>query len=250
MKKYFVVLSCVILTVTFFACVSTNSKQSGFLDNYSKLIPDPEEKGLFFYKNPEKKIYLYDAFMLDPILIYIDPTAMKHSVNPEKLLEVTEYFRSQILQTFQGQYRIVPTAGSDVCTIRIAITGVIPEKPRMIANTDTRAFGLYDSALEVEFQDSKTEEPIFAIWDTRKRIANKKLDEKAVTGHGENKINDWIKVMMNYLGKAYAEESKDKIFGSQQGKKKLVIMSGKQSKRGVYYSTGMNICGMGKIPLK
>ncbi|HIJ55664.1 MAG TPA: DUF3313 domain-containing protein [Deltaproteobacteria bacterium] len=209
MRKYFAVLSCVILMVAFSACVSSSSKQTGFLHNYSKLQPDPEAEGLFFYENPKKKIYRFDAFKLAPILVYFDPAAVNHSVNPERLVEVTEYFRSQILQSFQGRYRIVPIAGPDVCTLRIAITGVAPEKPRMTATTNTQAFGLSDSALEVEFQDSKTGEPILAIWDTRKHGEYRKMHEEAVMRHAKDTIQNWIKITMNYIDKAYAEKPQE-----------------------------------------
>ena len=148
-------LSCVLVMVLFVNCVSAPANQSGFLDDYSNLLPVPEAEGLFIYENPKEKLNQYSAFKLDPILVYFHPEAANHSVNPERLVEATEYFRNQILRSFQERYRIVPIAGPDVCTIRIAITDVVPEKPKMIANSKIEAFGLSDAALEVKFQDSR-----------------------------------------------------------------------------------------------
>ena len=210
MRKIISVLSCFLVMVLFSACASTSSKQSGFLDNYSKLEPDPEVEGLFFYENPKKKIYRFDAFKLAPILVYFHPEAANHSVNPERLMEVFEYFRSHILQSFQGRYRIVPIAGPDVCTIRIAVTGVIPEKPKMITTKSTEAFGLSDAGLEVKFQDSKTGVNVFTLWDTRRHGEYKRMDEKAAMSHAKETIRNWTETMMDYMGKAYANKPEKK----------------------------------------
>ena len=210
MRGIFSVLSCFLVMVLFSACVSTSSSQSGFLDNYSKLEPAPDAEGLFIYENPQKRIDQYDAFKLDPILVYFHPEAANHSVNPERLMEVFEYFRSQILQSFQGRYRIVPIAGPDVCTIRIAVTGVIPEKPKMITTKSTEAFGLSDAGLEVKFQDSRTGVNVFTLWDTRRHGEYKRMDVKAAMRHAEETIRNWTKTMMDYMGKAYAKKPEKK----------------------------------------
>ena len=188
------------------ACASTTPSPSGFLDDYSKLEPVPDVEGLFIYENPQKRIDQYDAFLLDPILVYFHPKAANHSVNPERLMEVVKFFRSYILRSFQGHYRIVPTAGPDVCTIRIAVTGVIPEKPKMIIKKGTEAFGLSDAALEVKFQDSRTGEEVFTLWDTRRHGGYKRMDVEAAMRHAKETIRDWTKTMMEYMDKAYAEK--------------------------------------------
>ena len=208
MRNRFCFLFCMVLFCLISSCVTMSSKQSGFLENYSRLQPDPEAEDLFFYENPKKKIYDYDAFMLAPILVYFDPAAVNHAVNPERLMEVTEYFRSLILRTFQGRYRIVPTAGPDVCTIRIAVTGVVPEKPRMVTNKNTEAFGLSAAALEVIFQDSITGEPVFKMWDTRQHGGYKRMNVESALRHAKNTIHNWTKTMMDYKDKAYADRPK------------------------------------------
>jgi hypothetical protein len=205
MRRIFSVLSCFLVMGLFSACVSTSSNQSGFLDNYSKLEPVPETEGLFIYENPQKRIDQCDAFMLDPILVYFHPEAANHSVNPETLMEVFEFFRSHILQSFHGRYRIVPNAGPDVCTIRIAVTGVIPEKPKMITTKSTEAFGLSDAALEVKFQDYRTGVNVFTLWDTRRHGEYKRMDVKAAMRQAEEAIRNWTNTMMDHMDKAYAK---------------------------------------------
>ena len=208
MRKILSVLCCLLVMVLFSACVSTSPNQSGFLDNYSMLEQDPDAEGLFLYENSQNRIDQYDAFMLDPILVYFHPEAANHSVNPERLLEVFEYFRGQILQSFHGRYRIVPIAGPDVCTIRIAVTGVIPEKPKMITTKSTEAFGLSDAGLEVKFQDSRTGVNVFTLWDTRRHGEYKRMDVKAAMRHAEETIRNWTKTMMDYMDMAYAKNPK------------------------------------------
>jgi hypothetical protein len=191
--------------VLFSACVSSPPNQSGFLDNYSQLIPAPEAEGLFIYENPQKKLNQYDAFVLDPILVYFHPEAANHSVNPETLMKVFEYFRSHILQSFHGRYRIVPLPGPDVCIIRIAVSGVVPEKPKMIIAKSTEAFGLSDAVLEVKFQDSRTGVNVFTLWDTRRPGEYKRLDVRAAMRHAEETINNWTQTLIDYMDKAYAK---------------------------------------------
>lgn len=207
MRKCLVIPSCYLLMVLLFACASAPSKETGFLDNYSKLQPDPEAEGLFVYENPDKSIDEYDAFVLDPILVYFHPEAANHSVNPEKLMEATEYFRNQILSSFQGRYRIVPIAGPGVCIIRIAISGVIPEKPKMITDRNIEAFGLSDAALEVKFQDSRTGVDVLTLWDTRRHGEYKRMDVKTVMNRAKQTIQNWTKTIVDYMDKAHTKAS-------------------------------------------
>ena len=191
--------------VMFCACVSSSPSRTGFLDNYSQLIPVPEAEGLFIYENPQKKLNQNDAFVLDPILVYFHPEAVNHSVNPETLMKVFDYFRSHILQSFHGRYRIVPLAGPDVCIIRIAVSGVVPEKPKMVIAKSTEAFGLSDAVLEVKFQDSRTGVNVFTLWDTRQTGEYKRLDVKAAMRHAEETIHHWTQTLIDYMDKAYAK---------------------------------------------
>lgn len=199
MRKIFSGLCCFLIIVLFSACFSTAPNRSGFLDNYSELIPVPEAEGLYIYENPQKRIDQYDAFQLDPILVYFHPEAANHAVNPANLMEVLEYFRSYILESFQGRYRIVPIAGPGVCTIRIAVTGVVPEKPKMITTKNTEAFGLSDAALEVKFQDSRTGFNVLSLWDTRPQGEYKRMNEKAAMRHAKETIRKWTKTIMDYM---------------------------------------------------
>ena len=207
MRKCLVIWSCLLLVVWLSACVSAPSKETGFLDNYAKLQPVPEAEGLFVYENPDMGIDQYDAFLLDPILVYFHPEAANHSVNPERLMEATDYFRSQILSSFQGRYRIVPIAGPGVCTIRIAISGVIPEKPKMVTDRSIEAFGLSDAALEVKFQDSRTGVNVLTLWDTRRHGEYKRMDVKTVMNRAKQTIQKWTKTILDYMDKAHTKAS-------------------------------------------
>lgn len=154
-------------------CASTKMPTtSGFLDNYSKMEPSAEIKGLWVEKHSYKSIGDYSKFMVDPVVVYFIPEKFTDKVNPKrvgvnakKLAELTEYFREEIIKALEGHnYPIVDKAGEGVLRLRIAVTDVNANLPilNVYGYQTVTGIGLGSASMEGEAIDSMTNERIFS----------------------------------------------------------------------------------------
>ena len=101
---------------------------SGFLGDYSALVPDAKNGDLLLY---EKDVYVlrkYKKFILDPVTIYLLPTAQDRGIDPDDLERLAKYFHDAVTDelTKSGGYEIVTTPAPDVLEVNVAITNVEP----------------------------------------------------------------------------------------------------------------------------
>jgi len=99
------------------------SQQSGFLDDYSKLQPDPKDSGLLIYWANPDVLKHSTKFMFNPLIVYMGPG---EGVDPEDLVKMDQFFLKAISDelTKSGHYEIVTEPGPGVILLRIAITNV------------------------------------------------------------------------------------------------------------------------------
>jgi hypothetical protein len=105
-----------------------SKKASGFLDDYSKLQPDPKNPDLLIYRKNEDVLKNSSKFILDPITVYLLPEAQHRGIDPEDLAKLTQYFRKAITDELNGsgRYEVVTEPGPGVVVLRLAITDVAP----------------------------------------------------------------------------------------------------------------------------
>jgi Protein of unknown function (DUF3313) len=129
-------LAICVLVVSFTVRAQDSPKQqapdsrevSGFLGDYSALVPDPKNGDLLLY---EKDVYVlrnYKKFMLDPVTVYLLPAARDRGIDPDDLERLAKYFHDAVTDelTKSGSYEIVTTPGPDVLELNVAITNVEP----------------------------------------------------------------------------------------------------------------------------
>jgi len=129
-------LAICVLAVSFTVHAQDSAKQqapdsrevSGFLGDYSALVPDAKNGDLLLY---EKDVYVlrkYKKFILDPVTIYLLPTAQDRGIDPDDLERLAKYFHDAVTDelTKSGGYEIVTTPGPDVLEVNVAITNVEP----------------------------------------------------------------------------------------------------------------------------
>jgi hypothetical protein len=129
-------LAICVLAVSFTVRAKDSAKQqapdsrevSGFLGDYSALVPDAKNGDLLLY---EKDVYVlrkYKKFILDPVTIYLLPTAQDRGIDPDDLERLAKYFHDAVADelTKSGGYEIVTTPGPDVLEVNVAITNVEP----------------------------------------------------------------------------------------------------------------------------
>jgi Protein of unknown function (DUF3313) len=101
---------------------------SGFLGDYSKLVPDPKNGDLLVYEKDPNVLKKYNKFIFDPITIYLLPEARDRGIDPDDLERLAKYFQDAVTDELKksGRYEIVTTPGPDVLELNVAITNVEP----------------------------------------------------------------------------------------------------------------------------
>jgi hypothetical protein len=101
---------------------------SGFLGDYSGLVPDAKNGDLLLYEKDLNALKKYNKFILNPVTIYLLPEARDRGIDPDDLERLAKYFHDAVTDevTKSGRYQIVTTPGPDVLELNVAITNVEP----------------------------------------------------------------------------------------------------------------------------
>jgi hypothetical protein len=119
-------------------CVANPSKpgsanegfvRSGFLADYSRLIPVEGLKGSYRFVDKSVNFHPYTKLMIDPVQVFIAHDADYKGMQPEMLKRITDAFRMEFVGAMLSGYQIVEQPGPDVLRVRLAITGINPVRP-------------------------------------------------------------------------------------------------------------------------
>lgn len=155
-------LMCVALFAAMPAIPGCASKppinQSGFLDDYSNLRPDGENRMVF----ASEKLANYDAFMIDPIEIRVD----SEKLSAEDRAEAARHFLSSAASGLRSQGLTVTTLpGVGVARIQMALTDVAKSTWWRKIDPLWRAMGdgTGGAAMESQIIDSISGEQLAAV---------------------------------------------------------------------------------------
>ena len=125
----------------------------------------------------------YDKIQVPPVEVWINPQAAYPGIVPEVYQRITDQFRSVLVDTLRGGgYQVVDQAGAGVLRLRIALTGITPERPgltpldilpiKLAIDVARSATGTNKTVIavsgEVEALDGVSGERLFAQVTTRK----------------------------------------------------------------------------------
>lgn len=100
---------------------------SGFLGDYSKLVPVPNNGDLLFYEKEPGILKNYHKFIFDPVNIYLLPESRAHAIDADDLYRLAEFFRQTVVDELkQSKYEFVDDPGPGVLELNVAITDVSP----------------------------------------------------------------------------------------------------------------------------
>jgi Protein of unknown function (DUF3313) len=104
------------------------SQQSGFLTDYSRLQPDPNNPDLLIYWKNKDAFKHSGKFIIDPIIVYLLPEAQQRGIDTAQFYQLTQNFTKAITDQLKGPggYEIVTAPGPGVMVLRTAITNVEP----------------------------------------------------------------------------------------------------------------------------
>lgn len=193
---------------------------SGFLEDYSELKPREGDGSMLVYRKAEGALAGYDAFIIDPVLVYFPPVAKGHGVAPDQLKDLADTFRAEVVEELEEHgYRVTDQPGPGVLRVRAAITDVDPAGPA--ANVAAKAGGVAlgvplipsldigSAAIEAEMLDSVTGERLAAVMDAkrgRRFLSFKRSVER--WGDAKSAFRAWAKEWRELL---------DQVKGKREG---------------------------------
>ena len=106
-------------------------QNSGFLSDYSKLAPAPDNPNSKRWINKDFDFKPYDKIMLDPVEVWVSPASEYKGASPDSLKRMSDSFTAAFKKALHPGYTLVDKPGPGVLRIRLAITGVSFAKPPM-----------------------------------------------------------------------------------------------------------------------
>lgn len=154
-----------------------NSVRSGFLPDYSKLLPVEGREGLERYIDRSANLASYKKIYIDPVEVFVSSEGAYSGIQPGVLNRISEAFRQAFVTEVSPVYQMAGNAGPDVLRVRLAITGIQPVSPSLgvtdfipikaIYNAGRAAAGasprLAEMTAEIEVLDGKGQQVAAAV---------------------------------------------------------------------------------------
>jgi len=183
-KQFWLAITTALILITGQAFAA--GQNSGFLEDYSGLQPDPDRPGAMRYIKPGVSLAKYTKIAFTPIEIWYDPNTEYKGISPDNMKLIADRMRSLIVKELEPDYPVVESAGPDVLAVRMAIANVkIKKKGRSLLNFTPVGFALYtvndiaganvnldDAVIEAELLDSITGERLGILVDQQKKTAS------------------------------------------------------------------------------
>jgi len=152
---------------------------SGFLDDYSGMEPDPDRPGAYRYMKPDVDMKQYSKVMIMPIEVMYDPESKHKNISPDELKTITDSLYVALLSEMEPSLPVVGQPGPGVLAVRLGITGVrLDNKKRRLigytpigfatttlANAAGLRVTLKSAGLEAELLDSVSGEVVGRLVD-------------------------------------------------------------------------------------
>ena len=108
---------------------------SGFLEDYSGLVEEPDKNLIYnyVYIKPGADLSGYSKFLIDAITVFPHPEADFKGINANDMTLLEKHFHAAMVKalTENDGYEVVEEPGPGVARIRVAITEVVPVRPTM-----------------------------------------------------------------------------------------------------------------------
>ncbi len=182
--------------------------RTGFLKDYSKLTPHPEEEGRFRYINPKMNVGNYSKFIVDPVVLQLSKEGKEAEIDQEDLNEQVTFFHGKILEELGKDYQIVNKPGKGVARIRVAITHIDKTNPALNIHPGTKltGAGLGGAGMEGELIDSVTGETIGSVIDFQMGSRLSLAAGLTWFGHAQAVMEDWAEDLRKFIDKAHGKK--------------------------------------------
>jgi hypothetical protein len=142
--------------------------------------------------------------MIDPVVVNFSADAKGAGLDPENLVELTRYFRTEAVKKLSKNYAIVEKAGAGVMRIRVALTSIETTTP--LANIHPAmkltGLGLGGASMEAEALDSVSGERLAAVVESQTGNRMSFAAGLSKFGHAKQVMDMWIDRFVARLDKA------------------------------------------------
>lgn len=172
---------------------------SGFLNDYSKLLPVEDDFPDLLYTSPGyfEKIPKYTKAMIDQPEILISRESPYMGMKPDDMKALAESLRKGLTTALKDTFQIVEEPGKDVLYVRMGVTEMVLKKKRRritsytptgavlhaakkaLTKDFTKKINLLQMDMEMEIWDSQTSEILSAGIAHRGILKNKATGQKA-----------------------------------------------------------------------
>jgi len=119
--------------------VSADDVDSGFLEDYSMLVPAPLNERTRYYLVPDaqEKLAAYENIMVDHPEIFLDVNSPYKGIKPSRLSVIAEAFRDNVVNALSSDYTVVDQAGPSTLYLKLALTdlSISKNKTRLLGFT-------------------------------------------------------------------------------------------------------------------
>lgn len=176
--------------------------QSGFLGDYSQLVPGEPGKASMIYRKPGLDTRKYRDIVIDPVRVVLKPDADRE-VDPASLNSLATLYRERLVDEIAPVYPLARVVSPQTLRLRVAITDVAPVKPVrnvmsimpvgfIVSQATYASTGEYpdvgQSETELELLDAVTGERLVAAVDRR---VGTKMPLRAPLDDAKDAIEAW-----------------------------------------------------------
>lgn len=125
---------------TFFAAglltmlAAVTHADSGFLDDYSVLVPQPSQEGterIYIAAGAEEQLPKYNAVMVDQPEIHFSAASEYRGMKPEDIQAISDVLRTAMSEKLTaGGYKVVDQPGANVLYLRTALSELYVKKKK------------------------------------------------------------------------------------------------------------------------
>ena len=113
-------------------------------------------KGIYIIDDrPTGRVSDYQSFIVDPLVVYLNPSAKAYSMPKDKLETVAKEFAQELVKALNERYSVVEQPGTGVLRIKAALTDI--KANGSIGQIEK------NSMLEIDFIDSSTDKRVVAF---------------------------------------------------------------------------------------
>ena len=157
--------------------------ESGFLGDYSKLVPGPEGGARMVYENPDADLASYDKVLLEPVSIWTDGDSQMNELSKEDREMVANHLFELLHARLSKDYQMVSAPEPGTLRIAAALTSADASNPALDTVSSIVPVGLVASTLkaaatgkpafvgeasaEMKISDATTGELLAAAVDSR-----------------------------------------------------------------------------------